>query len=416
MPRVCISSDRSSCAPAAAGAGAGAAPAKTAGWRRAGGVLQQALIAVVVLGAFMVVAWAVPLSGGRGTRAAAADGAPAGSHEQHHEQERTTMSQTPDARPAVPRKLSRSAHDITRLAPERIEALAEKLSPEQRRIVLAKGTERAFCGTLLENNLKGVYCCVLCGLPLFDSNAKFDSGTGWPSFFQPVDREHIRYEEDTSHGMRRTEIMCERCGGHLGHVFDDGPRPTGLRYCLNSESLVFYEHDQPLPEASQPVPTEAAYFAGGCFWGIEDYFQHKVPGVVSVVSGYQGGDLAHPDYRTVCTGVTGHAETIRIVYDPTQVSYQQLLEVFFRVHDPTTLNRQGPDVGTQYRSAIFAANDEQHELATRYIAHLQAEDPRFKKRRIVTEVNRFAPFWEAEPYHQDYYERNGGSCALPVWD
>lgn len=326
------------------------------------------------------------------------------------------MSETPAVHHALPRRISRAGYDITRLTPERIEQLALKLTPEQRRVILAKGTERAFCGTLLDNKLQGTYCCALCDLPLFDSDAKFDSGTGWPSFFQPVDRDHIRYEEDRSHGMKRVEIMCERCSGHLGHVFEDGPKPTGLRYCLNSESLIFFERSQERPAAAQPIATETAYFAGGCFWGIEDYFQHKAPGVIAVVSGYQGGHLEKPDYRTVCTGSTGHAESIRITYDPAQTTYQQLLEIFFRVHDPTTLNRQGPDVGTQYRSAIFAVDQTQFDQATQYIAKLQADDPRFKNKRIVTEVNHFAPFWEAETYHQDYHEKHGGSCALPVWD
>ena len=117
--------------------------------------------------------------------------------------------------------------------------LAQGLDPEERRILLHHGTEPAFCGTLLGNKRQGTYVCRLCGLPLFTSQAKFESGSGWPSFHQPVDRAHIAYLEDQSHGMVRTEIRCARCGGHLGHVFPDGPRPTGLRYCLNSASLRF---------------------------------------------------------------------------------------------------------------------------------------------------------------------------------
>ncbi len=130
----------------------------------------------------------------------------------------------------------------------------KRLSPQQFAILRAKGTERPFCGTLLHNDKEGVYVCAGCGLPLFATAAKFDSGTGWPSFFQPIAKENITEVLDLSHGMRRTEIMCARCDGHLGHVFDDGPRPTGLRYCLNSESLRFVPRDQ-LKSLAEKVDT-----------------------------------------------------------------------------------------------------------------------------------------------------------------
>lgn len=140
-----------------------------------------------------------------------------------------------------------SSYDVTRLSPERIAALAADLTPEERQVIMHQGTERPFCGLFLDNKKDGVYTCRLCGLPLFQSNAKFESGTGWPSFFQPFAPEHIEEIEDRSHGMSRVEIRCKRCDAHLGHVFPDGPPPTRLRYCLNSISLSFVDAGKPMP-------------------------------------------------------------------------------------------------------------------------------------------------------------------------
>ena len=139
-----------------------------------------------------------------------------------------------------------SSYDLTPLSSDQIQALARDLSPEEKRVILHQGTERPFCGLFLDNKKTGTYVCRLCGLPLFASDAKFESGTGWPSFFKPVDLAHVAFIDDDSHGMVRTEIRCKRCDAHLGHVFDDGPRPTGKRYCLNSVSLSFVDAGQPL--------------------------------------------------------------------------------------------------------------------------------------------------------------------------
>ncbi len=345
----------------------------------------------------------------------------------------TQMHQTTMSTADTSRRLSASGHDITPLSTEKRNTLAAKLTPEEARVLLNDGTEPAFCGNLVDNKKDGVYLCKLCSLPLFASNAKFDSGTGWPSFFQPVDKDHIHETKDTAYGMVRTEISCARCDGHLGHVFDDAPQTkTGLRYCLNSVSLEFIENGQPMPEAARPVADqknaakspnnaantpanlETAYFAGGCFWGVEDRFQ-QLPGVKTAISGYMGGELKNPTYKQVCNGNTGHAETVKVVYDPAVITYPQLLEWFFKFHNPTQLNRQGPDIGTQYRSAIFANTDAQLQQAKDFLA-AQANNPRFQGRKVVTQLDPVAKageFYEAEEYHQDYHLKHGGSCALP---
>jgi peptide-methionine (R)-S-oxide reductase len=145
-------------------------------------------------------------------------------------------------------RLSPAGFDVARLPASVIDVLATPLSAEERRVLLSHGTEHPFCGTLLDNKKQGTYVCRLCALPLFSSKSKFESGTGWPSFFQPYAKEHVEEITDDSHGMVRVEIRCQRCGGHLGHVFPDGPAPTRLRYCLNSASLEFVDEGQPLPQ------------------------------------------------------------------------------------------------------------------------------------------------------------------------
>lgn len=305
------------------------------------------------------------------------------------------------------RKYSQSAFDITPLPRERVEQLASKLDPETYRITQKAGTEPAYCGNLLDNKKEGVYCCVVCGLPLFSSEHKFTSGTGWPSFYTTYDREHVVGKRDGSLGMERVEICCARCDAHLGHVFDDGPKPTELRFCLNSASLKFYEEGEDRPAASMPVETETAYFAGGCFWGVEHYFQ-KGEGVISAVSGYMQGRTENPTYKEICYEDTGHAETVKVVFDPKVISFERLVEAFFVMHDPTQLNRQGPDVGSQYRSGIWFTSEAQKKAAEAFIRKAAER----YDRPIVTQVEEADTFYDAEDYHQDYIEKTGRACHV----
>lgn len=277
----------------------------------------------------------------------------------------------------------------------------DKLTPEQYYILREKGTERAFSGKFVFTKEKGSYKCAGCGEPLFTDEMKFESHCGWPSFDREVAGGKIIQTEDNSHGMKRTEITCARCGGHLGHIFEDGPTETGKRYCVNSGALTFEESNA--KDIIVKNDHQMLTLGGGCFWCIEAVFE-ELKGVIKVVSGYSGGHTDFPTYKDVSSGKTGHAEVVQITYDENVISTAELLEVFFTIHDATTLNRQGADIGNQYRSVIFYHTTEQKSVAENIINELN-KNQTFDA-DVVTQLHAFDKFYPAENYHQEYYELN----------
>ena len=262
------------------------------------------------------------------------------------------------------------------------------LSAEEAEVVEACGTERAFTGRFVNHKEAGTYTCTRCGSPLFDSKTKFDSRSGWPAFDGTIPGA-VRELPDPD-GFR-VEIRCARCDGHLGHVFrGEGFTASNTRHCVNSISMDFTEK-----------ALADAYFAGGCFWGVEHLLESQ-PGVVSAVSGYMGGSVKNPSYKAICTGTTGHAEAVRVRFDPTKTNFETLARLFFEIHDPTQVNRQGPDRGTQYRSVVFVTDRAQETTTMKLIGLLKD-----KGLKVATKVQSAGIFWPAEAYHQDYYRKTG---------
>ena len=266
-----------------------------------------------------------------------------------------------------------------------------ELNDEEKRVIEQKGTERAFSGEYNDFYEEGVFVCKKCNTPLYKSENKFSSGCGWPSFDDNLENVKRIPDSDGS----RIEIVCSKCDAHLGHVFEgEHFTPKNTRHCVNSVSLKFLLADK------KNISKSFAYFAAGCFWGVEYFFQKK-EGVIKVQSGYMGGHLPNPSYEDICTGNSGHLELVQIEYDSSKVSYKELLELFFSIHDFTQTNGQGPDIGSQYLSAIFYLNSQEYNTALEVIDFLES-----KNYDVATTLNEMLTFYVAEDYHQDYYLRH----------
>lgn len=276
------------------------------------------------------------------------------------------------------------------------------LTSEEERVIVLKGTEPPFSGKYYKFSGDGTYLCRRCEAPLYRSDDKFDSGCGWPSFDDEI-KGAVRRVPDAD-GVR-VEITCSRCGAHLGHVFEgEGFTSKNVRHCVNSLSLDFE-----LAAKEDASLRKKAYFAGGCFWGVERLMEGRA-GVNSVTSGYMGGRTKNPTYERVCSGETGHVETVEVEFDESKVSYEELAKLFFEIHDPTQVNRQGPDVGEQYQSAVFYADEEQRRVAEKLLEIL-----REKGYKVATRLRKADAFWPAEDYHQNYYQKTGKSPYCHVY-
>jgi peptide methionine sulfoxide reductase msrA/msrB len=320
-----------------------------------------------------------------------------------------------------------------------------KLTSEEKAVIIDKGTERPFSGKYVYNKEKGLYVCKQCNAPLFRSSDKFDSDCGWPSFDDAIPGAVKQTLDADGH---RIEITCANCGAHLGHVFTgEGFTPKNVRNCVNSISLNFVPEDSiklwpaaitkdntgksmemnpaamskdnagkaaamdPAPAAATSTSSDPqkAYFAGGCFWGVE-YMLEELDGVIDAKVGYMGGHTKNPTYAEVCDHNTGYAETVEVTFDPSKISYEELAKYFFEIHDPTQMDRQGPDIGDQYRSEVFYTNDNQKMIAEKLINILKD-----KGYKVVTRVAKAGTFYPAESCHQDYYEKNGHTPYCHVY-
>lgn len=292
-------------------------------------------------------------------------------------------------------------------------SLKKRLTPMQYEVTQNEATEKPFHNQYWDNHRPGIYVDVVSGEPLFSSLDKYDSGTGWPSFTKPLNPGNIIEKSDNKFGMKRTEVRSKDGNSHLGHLFTNEATPTGMRYCINSASLRFIPakdlskegYGQFVSFFNKKQTLEVATFAGGCFWGMEEILR-KIPGVKETKVGYTGGNILNPTYNEVKKGNSGHVESVQVKFDPAQITYEQILEYFFRMHDPTTLNRQGNDIGTQYRSVIFYNSEEQLQSAKKIKEQVNKSGK--WKNPIVTEIIPASTFYTAEEYHQKYLVKNPG--------
>ncbi len=274
-----------------------------------------------------------------------------------------------------------------------------KLTAQEEAVIINKATERPYTGEYLDNKESGTYVCRQCDAPLYKSTDKFDSHCGWPSFDDEI-KGAVKKVPDAD--GRRVEIICNNCGGHLGHVFvGEQYTAKNTRHCVNSISLKF------IPESTKKM--EKAYFASGCFWGTEYHFMKK-KGVIKTTVGYMGGHTDNPSYKEVCTGTTGHVETTEVDFDPTLVSFEELLKLYYETHNFEQVGGQGPDIGSQYQSVVFYVNDAQKQMVEKYIQILK--DKGYKPATLLKPA---PEFWAAEDYHQQYYDKKDGSPYCHIY-